>query len=111
MRPVRMLVGLLHLSVLCVSTHAIPAQPANIRLAFSNPQAEDKNLHDVRTFVGTITQNGDQFVLNEDMTRKLCQLDDQSAVARFEDKKGTVTGTLDTLENIIHMQRIAEAGT
>ena len=63
----------------------------------------------MRTFRGTITKNGDQFVLSEEKTNKLYQLDDQGAVSKFEDKKVTVTGTLDVVKDIIHIRSIAEA--
>ena len=63
----------------------------------------------IRRFTGTITRNGDQFVLNDAKTHTLYQLDDQAAASKFEDKKVTVTGTLDAVKNIIRMQSIAEA--
>ena len=54
-------------------------------------------------------RNGDQFVLNDAHTHTLCQLDDQTAASRFEDKQVTVTGTLDTVKNLIRIQSIADA--
>jgi hypothetical protein len=63
----------------------------------------------LRKFTGTIARNGDQFVLNEEKTHTLYQLDDQTAAGKFEEKKVTVTGTLDAVKNIIRIQSIAEA--
>jgi uncharacterized protein DUF5818 len=65
----------------------------------------------IRTFPGTITKNGDQFVLSDAKTRRWYELDDQNVAARFEGKSVTVTGTLDVVKNIIRIQSIAEAAT
>jgi hypothetical protein len=77
----------------------------------SAPAARDQyepSAH-IRQFNGTITRNGDQFVLNDAKTHTLYQLDDQTAASKFEDKRVTVTGTLDIIKNIIRIQSIAEA--
>jgi hypothetical protein len=63
----------------------------------------------IHTFHGTVTKNGDQFVLAEAKTQKWYQLDDQNAASKFEGKNVTVTGTLDVVKNIIRIQSIAEA--
>jgi hypothetical protein len=63
----------------------------------------------LRTFTGTITRNGDQFVLNEEKTHTLYELDDQNAASKFEEKKVIVTGTVDGVKNVIRIQSIAEA--
>lgn len=63
----------------------------------------------IRSFAGTIAKNGEEFVLNESATHKLYELDDQNAAARFANRNVTITGTLDTVKNIIRMQSIAEA--
>ena len=61
------------------------------------------------TFTGTITKNGDQFVLNDANTHTFYQLDDQETAGKFRDKKVKVTGTLDAVKNLIRIQSIAEA--
>lgn len=63
----------------------------------------------IRTFLGTITKNGDQFVLNESKTHKLYELDDQVAASKFANQAVTITGTLDTVKNIIRIQSITQA--
>jgi uncharacterized protein YxjI len=63
----------------------------------------------IRKFTGTIMRNGDQFVLNDAKTHTLYQLDDQTAASKFEEKKVTVTGTLDTVKNLIRIQSIADS--
>lgn len=63
----------------------------------------------IRKYTGTITRNGDQFVLNEAKTHTLYQLDDQAAASKFENQTVIVTGTLDAIENIIRIQSIAQA--
>jgi uncharacterized protein DUF5818 len=79
-----------------------------VRVAFAE-RAQSENTAHIRRFTGTIVRNGDQFVLNDAKTHTLYQLDDQTAASKFEDKKVTVTGTLDAVKNIIRMQSIAEA--
>jgi Protein of unknown function (DUF5818) len=69
----------------------------------------DRRQPSISTFTGTIAKNGDQFVLNESGTHKLYELDDQKAASKFADKNVTITGTLDTVKNIIRIQSIAEA--
>jgi hypothetical protein len=58
----------------------------------------------ILTFTGAIAKNGDTYVLNESKTHKLYEL-----AARFSAKTVTITGTLDTIKNVIHIQSIAEA--
>lgn len=73
--------------------------------------SDDTSRPHIRTFPGTITKNGDQFVLSDAKTHRWYELDDQNVAARFEDKSVMVTGTLDVVKNIIHIQSIAEAAT
>ena len=75
----------------------------------SNVPEEYNEEAPVRTFTGTIAKNGDQFVLSDTKTHKWYQLDDQNAAGRFEGKNVTITGTLDTVKNLIRIQGIAEA--
>ena len=77
------------------------------RLAAQN--SNDRRQPSIRTFTGAIAKNGDQFVLNESNTHKLYELDDQKAASKFAEKNVTITGTLDTVKNIIRIQSIAEA--
>jgi len=63
----------------------------------------------IRTFTGTIIRNGDQFVLNDAKAHTFYQLDDQTTAGKFENKKVTISGTLDVVKDIIRIQSIAEA--
>jgi len=62
-----------------------------------------------RTFTGTITKNGDQFILSEETTKAAYQLDDQQSAGKFAGKKVKVTGVLDAANNTIRVQSIVEA--
>jgi uncharacterized protein DUF5818 len=72
---------------------------------------QDKSEPGLRIFAGTITKNGEQFVLNESNTHKLYELDDQVAASKFANQNVTITGTLDAVKNIIRIESIAEAAT
>lgn len=63
----------------------------------------------VRSFSGTVTKNGDTFVLQDAKTHKFYDLDDQDTASRFVDESVRITGTLDIVKNIIRIQSIAEA--
>jgi Protein of unknown function (DUF5818) len=62
-----------------------------------------------KVFTGTIAKNGDQFVLREDSSRSMFQLDDQQSAGKFVGKRVNVTGVLDASNNIIRVQSIEEA--
>jgi hypothetical protein len=61
-----------------------------------------------KIFTGTIAKDGDQFVLREDSSRSLFQLDDQQSAGKFAGKRVKVTGVLDASNNIIRVQSIEE---
>ncbi len=84
---------------------------AHAAVMFAAARDQSEPSAQIRQFNGTITRNGDQFVLNDAKTHTLYQLDDQTAASKFEDKRVTVTGTLDIVKNIIRIQSIAEATT
>jgi uncharacterized protein YdeI (BOF family) len=70
----------------------------------SNPQQPQ-----TKTFSGTISKNGDQFVLRDEGGNTSYQLDDQEKAGKFDGKKVKVTGTLDQANNLIRIQSIEEA--
>lgn len=84
------------------------AQPNSSPALASTPQ-ENARPPVIRTFTGAIAKNGDEYVLSEAKTHKLYELDDQDTAAKFAAKTVTITGTLDTVKNLIHIQSIAEA--
>jgi hypothetical protein len=77
--------------------------------AIASPNQENAHPPAIHTFTGAIAKNGDEYVLNEAKTHKLYELDDQDTAAKFSAKIVTITGTLDTIKNVIHIQSIAEA--
>jgi hypothetical protein len=101
-------------TLLCLSrTGAAFAIPHPLYSLYLQPDAYQQQHQDtsprLSTFTGTITRNGDQFVLNDATTHALYQLDDQETAGKFRDKKVKVTGTLDVAQNLIRIQSIAEA--
>jgi hypothetical protein len=89
----------------------LTSNPPHLMVASARRESAQENAHPpaLRTFTGAITKNGDQYVLNESKTHKLYELDDQDTAAKFATKTVTITGTLDTVKNVIHIQSIAEA--
>lgn len=95
-------------ALLCLSGVGL-AVPHPSSLPFNISQQHSEPIPRLSTFTGTITRNGDQFVLNDASTHILYQLDDQETAGKFRDKKVKVTGTLDVVKNLIRIQSIAEA--
>lgn len=62
-----------------------------------------------RSFTGTITKIGDQFVLRAETADAPYQLDDQDSASKFVGRKVKVTGVLDDSNNTIQVQTIEEA--
>jgi len=60
----------------------------------------------IQTFLGTITKAGNQFMLDDEVSKSSYQLDDQDTARKFSGKKVKVTGTLDATNNIIRVQSI-----
>ncbi len=69
----------------------------------SNPQQPQ-----AKTYTGTISKSGDQFVLKDEAGKATYQLDDQQTASKHEGKKVKVTGTLDAANNLIRVQSIEE---
>jgi hypothetical protein len=62
-----------------------------------------------KTFTGTVTKNGENFVLSDTRSKTSYMLDDARKASQFEGKKVKVTGTVDVANNIIHVETIEEA--
>ena len=79
---------------------AAPIQTAGLAMCGSQaqPQAE--------TFFGTILRNGDKFVLSDSATKSKYGLDSPQMASRYEGITVKVTGTLDTANNLIHVEAI-----
>ena len=64
----------------------------------------------VATFTGKIvSQNGDRFILRDDVNEAWYHLDDQAQSQKYFGKDVVVTGVLDGRSDMIHVRNIAEA--
>jgi hypothetical protein len=61
-----------------------------------------------KTFTGTVTKNGEYFVLSDPSGKTSYMLDDARKASQFEGKKVKVTGTVDMAKNTIHVETIEE---
>jgi len=93
-------------SVAAAPSGNLPPAPRNGQLA-APEQSRDQN--QVRAFTGTIAKNGDKYVVREDTSQTLFDLDDQTSAGKFAGRKVKVTGTLDAVNNTIHIQTIEQA--
>src|ERR1700685_965213 len=69
----------------------------------TNPQQS------ARSFEGKIAKSGDKLVLQESSTQTAYQLDDQDKAKQFQGKNVTVTATLDSSTNTLHIVDINPA--
>ena len=80
-----------------------------------HPQREEHNTTSrtdegsVRTFIGRITKNGDQYVLEDSSTNNSYVLDNQKQAKKFKGQNVTVTGRLGASNNSIHVQKIEKS--
>jgi uncharacterized protein YdeI (BOF family) len=87
---------------------AIPAPRYSATLQ-QQSQDQKSQTPQAKTFTGTISKEGDSFVLKDDAGKTSYQLDDQQTASKFEGKRVKVTGTLDEANNTIRVQSIEEA--
>lgn len=88
----------------------LPAFPAGANARVQDQQAQSpRQTPQAKTFTGTISKDGDQFVLKDDAGKFSYQLDDQQTAGKFEGKRVKVTGTLDADNNLIRVQSIEDA--
>jgi photosystem II stability/assembly factor-like uncharacterized protein len=77
--------------------------------AAPRPTMQQQSETQAKTFTGTVTKNGDNFVLSDSRSKTSHMLDDVRKASQFEGKKVKVTGTVDVANNIIHVETIEEA--
>lgn len=82
-----------------------PVSPAGQSAA----QEKSKDQDQVRAFTGMVAKTGDRYVLRDDANQTLFNLDDQTSAGKFAGRKVKVTGTLDAVNNTIHIQTIEDA--
>ena len=83
---------------------AAPVQSGVLATAISQTQAQPE----AKTFTGTILKSGESFVLSDSVTKSRYMLDDQGKARPYEGKKVKITGTIDVVNNMIHVENIEE---
>ena len=61
-----------------------------------------------KIFSGTIIKSGEGYVLSDAANKLSFALDDAEQASHYEGKKVKVTGTVDTANNMIHVETIQE---
>ena len=87
------------------STPSAASMPQQQQADAANPQQS------ARSFEGKIAKSGDKLVLQETSTQTAYQLDDQDKAKQFQGKNVTVTATLDSNTNTLHVVDINPAET
>jgi hypothetical protein len=101
------MLGLIGLG-LNLAAQQTPSTPSQ---AGSAPQQQQTDAtapqQSTRSFEGKISKSGDKMVLQEASTQTSYQLDDQDKAKQFQGKNVTVTATLDSSTNTLHVVDIA----
>jgi Protein of unknown function (DUF5818) len=79
------------------STPQAGSMPQQQQADATNPQQS------ARSFEGKISKAGDKLVLQETSTQTAYQLDDQDKAKQFQGKNVTITATLDSNTNTLHV--------
>ena len=82
-----------------------PAQPAESQAGGSQAQGPAQAQPAAQSFTGTISKEGDTYVLKVSDTSSY-KLDDQDKAKEYEGKRVVVFGVLDTNSNLIRVQKI-----
>ena len=82
-----------------------PPQPSGSQSESSQAQGPAQAQPAAQSFTGTISKEGDTYVLKVSDTSSY-KLDDQDKAKEYEGKRVTVFGTLDTNSNLIRVQKI-----
>jgi len=109
----RILLNVAALSLAC-GTVALAENPKAKEASVSPSQIfamqdQSQAQQETKTLLGTITKNGDQFILKEEATKAAYRLDDQQSASKFDGRKVKVIGVLDAANNTIRVQSIEEA--
>jgi lipopolysaccharide export system protein LptA len=59
-----------------------------------------------KTFTGKVTKSNGRYVLEDETMNSTYYLDDTKSAQKYEGKNVKVTGTLDSANNTIHVQKI-----
>jgi hypothetical protein len=71
-------------------------------------KSTDQNPQATKTFTGTVTRQGDLYILTDKADKTNYQLDDPKKASAYEGKAVKVTGTLDAENLTIHIKTIDE---
>ena len=82
-----------------------PPQPSGSQAENSKAQGPAQAQPAAQSFTGTISKEGDTYVLKVSDTSSY-KLDDQDKAKEFEGKRVTVSGVLDANSNLIRVQKI-----
>jgi outer membrane biosynthesis protein TonB len=82
-----------------------PSQPSEPGQAESSQAQIQTPEPAAQTFTGTISKEGDSYVLKVSDTSSY-KLDDQDKAKQYEGQRVRVIGSLDTSSNLIHVQKI-----
>jgi len=100
---------------LAIASALMAASPAATPVAADqnqqaqSQQQEKQETPQLKSYTGTISKEGDAFMLKDDAGKSSYRLDDQQSASKFEGRRVKVTGTLDAENNLIKVQSIEEA--
>jgi Protein of unknown function (DUF5818) len=94
------------LYAIAVGAAPLPRTPQVFASVSPEQSGQQSKRPQIRTFLGTITKAGNQFVFSDDVSKNSYQLDDQKTASKFDGEKVKVTGTLDATNNVIRVQSI-----
>jgi hypothetical protein len=105
------LAGLTAAAVAQESPNSTPSPDAQQQQRQQSPQtaapsATPGSEQTAQTFHGTIVKAQGSFVLKDTANNTSYQLDDQDKVKQFEGKSVSITGTLDSAANTIHVASV-----
>src|ERR1700693_5005753 len=75
-------------------------------MSSSTPTTQQETDPATKTFTGTVLKEGDNFILSDSANKLSFVLDDAEKVRPYEGKKVKVTGTVDTANDMIHVETI-----
>jgi hypothetical protein len=97
-------------AALALSGTVVRATNSQVARVLLQNQSQDQSA--ISTFQGKIlSQNGERFILRDDVNETWYHLDDQQQAGKFLGKNVVVTGVLDQSTDTIRVRSIVEANT
>ena len=94
--------------VVLFGLNAPPVQSMVPAAIEAEPTSQARAQPEAKTFLGTILKDGDKIVLSDSATKSRFTLDDAEKASPYEGRTVTVTGTIETASNVIHVESIQE---